>query len=126
MEQCLKDYIKGEKLRGENAYFCEKCNKKVNALKKDTFKFLPNYMILVLSRFDYNYEIQQRYKINDYFKYPRHLDLRKYTKFKDIEEEKMKTDFPNIDDNYFNFDLNGVVVHNGFASSGHYYSLIKD
>lgn len=56
MEESLKDYIKGELLKGENAYFCEKCNKKVIALKKDTFKYLPNHLILVLSRFDYNYE----------------------------------------------------------------------
>ena len=56
MEECLKDYISGEELKGTNAYFCDKCNKKVTALKRDTLKYLPNHLILVLNRFDYNYE----------------------------------------------------------------------
>jgi len=33
---------------------------------------------------------------------------------------------PELDEEYFEFQLKGVVVHNGFASSGHYYSIIKD
>ena len=56
MEECLKDYISGEELKGTNAYFCEKCNKKVTALKRDSLKYLPNHLILVFNRFDYNYE----------------------------------------------------------------------
>lgn len=43
-------------LEGDNAYHCEKCNKKVTALKRTCLKQLPNHMILVLKRFEFNYD----------------------------------------------------------------------
>ena len=32
--ESLKSFIEGEMLEGENAYFCEKCDKKVSTLKR--------------------------------------------------------------------------------------------
>ena len=52
----LKDYIKGDILEGENAYFCEKCEKKVKALRRTSIKVLPTNFILVLKRFEFNLE----------------------------------------------------------------------
>lgn len=43
--------IKGDNLDGDNAYFCERCSKKVSAVKRLCFKKLPDYLILALKRF---------------------------------------------------------------------------
>lgn len=43
--------IEGEILDGENAYYCEACDKKVSALKRISLKKLPNHLIFVLKRY---------------------------------------------------------------------------
>jgi len=47
--------IKGDTLDGDNAYFCERCNKKVSAVKRVSLKQLPNYLIVTLKRFEFDY-----------------------------------------------------------------------
>jgi ubiquitin carboxyl-terminal hydrolase 9/24 len=51
----LKAFIEGEMLEGDNAYKCEKCDKKVDTLKRVTIKKLPNHLFMVLKRFEFNY-----------------------------------------------------------------------
>lgn len=51
-------------LEGDNSYHCEKCDKKVHALKRTSLKKLPNHLILVLKRFEFNYDNMQKVKIN--------------------------------------------------------------
>ena len=43
-----------ERLENDNAYFCDKCNKKVVARKNTITTKWPNSLIIVLKRFDYN------------------------------------------------------------------------
>jgi ubiquitin carboxyl-terminal hydrolase 9/24 len=38
LEHALKEFIKGEVLDGDNAYYCEKCEKKVRCLKRACIK----------------------------------------------------------------------------------------
>jgi len=54
--ESLKTMVEGELLEGDNAYQCEKCEKKVSALMRVCVKQLPNVLIMALKRFDYNYE----------------------------------------------------------------------
>jgi len=42
--------IQGEVLDGDNAYLCEKCDKKITAVRRMCLKKLPNHLILVLKR----------------------------------------------------------------------------
>lgn len=58
---------------------CEKCDKKVDALKRVSIKKLPRYMLMTLKRFDFNFETMQRSKVNDYFEFPMDLNLSEYT-----------------------------------------------
>lgn len=51
LSQALEEFIKGEILEGDNAYFCDKCDKKVKALKRVCVKNLPEILILTLKRF---------------------------------------------------------------------------
>ena len=43
-------------LEGDNAYFCEKCEKKVNTLKRCCIKRMPNILNLVLNRFEFDFD----------------------------------------------------------------------
>lgn len=64
--------------------------------------------------------------MNDYFEFPPDLDMSKYTQEylnKAAKSSEFKLKHPA---EYYNFELVGVVVHNGTADSGHYYSYIKE
>ena len=52
----LESFVEGEILEGDNAYQCEKCNKKVNALKRQCLKKLPKHLILALKRFEFDFD----------------------------------------------------------------------
>ena len=74
----LQAFISGEMLEGENAYYCEKCDKKIDTMKRQCIRKLPNILIVVLKRFNFNLETFQREKINEYFSYTDTLDMRDY------------------------------------------------
>jgi ubiquitin carboxyl-terminal hydrolase 9/24 len=54
--ESLESFVEGEMLEGNNAYHCEKCDKKVSTLKRVCIKRLPRYMILVLKRFEFDFD----------------------------------------------------------------------
>lgn len=58
---------------------CEKCDKKVDAYRRQNIKKLPRYMIMSLKRFDFDYDRMMRIKINDYFEFDQELDMSNYT-----------------------------------------------
>lgn len=53
--------------------------KKVNAKKRTFFLEMPNIFIINLKRFEYDIEIQNRKKLNDYLEFPLELDMEKYS-----------------------------------------------
>ncbi|KAJ6667612.1 hypothetical protein lerEdw1_016733 [Lerista edwardsae] len=75
----LEQYVKGDLLEGANAYHCEKCNKKVDTVKRLLIKKLPPVLAIQLKRFDYDWERECAIKFNDYFEFPRELDMEPYT-----------------------------------------------
>jgi len=77
--EALETYVTGELLDGENAYHCEKCDKHVSAVKRSSIKRLPNMLIIVLKRFDIDYETLLRTKINDCCEFPIRLNMEKYS-----------------------------------------------
>jgi ubiquitin carboxyl-terminal hydrolase 9/24 len=68
--------IKGDTLDGDNAYYCERCNKKVSAVKRVSLKKLPDYLIVTLKRFEFDYEKMMKLKVNEYCEFPTNLNLR--------------------------------------------------
>ena len=42
LQECLQSFVQGEMLDGDNSYFCEKCDKKVPTLRRQSIKKLPN------------------------------------------------------------------------------------
>jgi ubiquitin carboxyl-terminal hydrolase 9/24 len=163
--------VKGELLSDDNKYFCEKCQKKVDAIKRTCVKTLPSVLLLQLKRFDYDWENDRPVKVNDLFTFPMELDMEPYTvealAKRDLEEKlaagnvgqsdnvtasaeeetKISTETqelqPSSQENKVEemetadnqptlppvqsskYELSGVVVHQGTANAGHYYSYVK-
>ncbi|XP_026889014.2 ubiquitin specific peptidase 9 isoform X6 [Electrophorus electricus] len=132
----MEQYVKGDLLEGANAYHCEKCNKKVDTVKRLLIKKLPPVLAIQLKRFDYDWERECAIKFNDYFEFPRELDMEPYTvagvaklEGSDVHPENQQV----IQQNELSevevscssrYRLVGVLVHSGQASGGHYYSYI--
>uniref|UniRef100_H2QZC4 Ubiquitin specific peptidase 9, Y-linked n=1 Tax=Pan troglodytes TaxID=9598 RepID=H2QZC4_PANTR len=119
----LEQYIKGDLLEGANAYHCEKCDKKVDTVKRLLIKKLPRVLAIQLKRFDYDWERECAIKFNDYFEFPRELDMGPYTVagVANLERDNVNSENELTEQKE---QLVGVLVHSGQASSGHYYSYI--
>ncbi|MEJ1281133.1 ubiquitin specific peptidase 9 X chromosome [Cricetulus griseus] len=130
----LEQYVKGDLLEGANAYHCEKCNKKVDTVKRLLIKKLPPVLAIQLKRFDYDWERECAIKFNDYFEFPRELDMEPYTVagVAKLEGDNVNPESQLIQQNEQSeekagstkYRLVGVLVHSGQASGGHYYSYI--
>ena len=141
IKDSLDSFILGEVLEGENAYLCEKCNLKVKTVKRVSIKKLPNYLILVLKRFEYDFDRGMKIKMNDFCEFPMELNMEPYTlqylkrqqkSKKNASEVNLMNEFSNsvsmneIKSNQNIFSLKGAIIHIGNADAGHYYSIIKD
>ncbi|XP_027020658.1 probable ubiquitin carboxyl-terminal hydrolase FAF-X isoform X6 [Tachysurus fulvidraco] len=132
----MEQYVKGDLLEGANAYHCEKCNKKVDTVKRLLIKKLPPVLAIQLKRFDYDWERECAIKFNDYFEFPRELDMEPYTvagvaklEGSDVHPENQQVIQQNEPSEpeapcSSRYRLVGVLVHSGQASGGHYYSYI--
>ncbi|CAH1774066.1 unnamed protein product [Owenia fusiformis] len=145
LEDSLDQFVMGELLDGDNAYFCEKCGEKRNTVKRMCIKTLPPTLCIQLKRFGYDWEANRALKFDDYFKFPWVLDMEPYTaegmaRLEEQEkEEQNQPSTPSKDGTSgniittgarasmaVNYELVGVVVHSGQANAGHYYSFIKE
>ena len=89
-------YVKADRLTGDNKYSCDGCKKKVNALKSTSIHSLPRIMIVDFVRYTFGKKNQE------IIKYPKSLDLKKYTsqaidqlnskKIKGVKVESTKED----------------------------------
>jgi ubiquitin carboxyl-terminal hydrolase 9/24 len=79
VQEGLEAFIQGEMLEGENAYYCEKCDKKVDTLKRTCIKKLPRYIMMGMKRFEFDFDKMIRVKLNDYCEFPMELNMEPYT-----------------------------------------------
>jgi ubiquitin carboxyl-terminal hydrolase 47 len=56
IEESLRNFVDPEKLTGSEQYFCEKCQKKVDAEKGLAYTSFPYLLMLQLKRFDFDYD----------------------------------------------------------------------
>lgn len=68
LDESLDQFVRGEILEGDNAYFCEKCNQKRIAIKRMCIKSLPPVLCIHLKRFSFDWEANKALKFDDYFK----------------------------------------------------------
>jgi len=141
--QSLEKYIVPEKIE---EYKCESCNKKITITKINSLSQLPNVLLIHLQRIYFDYDNQRNEKCNSRLEFPSVLNLKKFTNeeltkkklnkvsVKDSEGENNNRDEVEIEetdevyfkhDNYYEYNLKGVVIHIGSADAGHYYSYIN-
>ena len=61
----IEQHFGVEVLEGDNKYFCEKCNDKVEAQRFTEIVCPPKHLIICFKRFSWNYETMKRVKKND-------------------------------------------------------------
>jgi len=71
----LADYTKAEALEGGDQYFCETCDKKVDATRSARFQSLPPILSIGLNRFTYDMTRYARVKVTTAFGFPTELDM---------------------------------------------------
>ncbi|CAM9828959.1 unnamed protein product [Bubo scandiacus] len=104
----LKDFVKPEKLGGENCFKCSRCDKMVTASKRFTVHRAPKVLTVCLKRF----ELFTGSKISKVVEYPEHLDLHPY--MSETAGEPLL------------YSLYAVLVHGGDScDAGHYYCYAK-
>ena len=110
--ECLQKFIVEEKIED---YHCEKCDKKITNIKKVLIDKIPNILIIHLQRIAFSYETFNMEKINKTITFEKTLNIKDYT------INKNNNDIPS---DYFDYELQGVLIHSGTAQFGHYYSMI--
>ncbi|CAO2169267.1 unnamed protein product [Urochloa humidicola] len=112
LEESLNDYFSEEALDGENQYFCESCQKRVDATRCIKLQSLPPVVNFQLKRYVFLLKTTTKKKISSTFSFPGQLDLGK------------RLSNPTSSCTY---DLAAILIHKGTgANSGHYVAHIKD
>ncbi|KAI0234833.1 Ubiquitin carboxyl-terminal hydrolase 48 [Lamellibrachia satsuma] len=112
LKDCIQEFLKEEKLDGDNQYMCAVCNGKQNAVRQIELCSLPPVLNFQLLRFVFDRKTGCKRKLNTYIQFPEILDMSVYVSRPD--EEVL-------------YDLQAVLIHRGpSANSGHYISYICD
>lgn len=131
LEESLESYVAVELMDGQNQWHCEALNAKVDAEKRTLIRSLPHTLMLHLKRFEWDYETFSRWKVKDKFEFPLSLDMKPFTEEGAAAQAAAGDDSAGNGgdlrpDEYYQYELRGIVVHSGTAFAGHYYSYIKD
>lgn len=78
LQEALNQFVRGEVLEGDNAYYCERCHVKRRTVKRMSVHTLPPVLCLHLKRFDFDWDRQVPIKFSDHFTFPRQLDMSPY------------------------------------------------
>ena len=111
-------------MRGDDKYFCNKCNRKCVAHKRLTLSQIPPILILHFKRFCVEFAAKHHKqgttkKLADHVEFPEVLDFKQLKHLIFEQDQEMEL----IDPEY---ELYGVLVHSGpQLGYGHYYALIK-
>ena len=142
VEEAIEEFVKVQILDGDNQYFCEKCNTKVDAIKGQRIAQLPTALFLHLKRFVFDWETERRTKLISDVSIPFMIDLVDTIGFEtkdptqssqqneptfDLEDslseslqETLKCKFENT-----KYELTSIIVHAGNAQAGHYYAIVR-
>jgi len=109
--EALDNFVEPEILSGDNQYFCDVCQKKVDCKKGLKFKSLPMLLFIQLKRFVFDWAAMKRNKLYNRVEYAKKVDLSKYV---------------NQEEGTMIYDLYGVIVHMGTAMGGHYIAYCQE
>jgi len=150
--EAMKKFVEVERLEGDNQYFCEKCNEKVDAVKGHRLVLPPRVLALHLKRFSFDWNTERRVKDCAEVEVPLSLSIEDLMReeayhdamnslespglaFADTESfsESLWDDIrkseeafaPSTSSEHFVYDLSSIIVHQGSANSGHYFAIVK-
>uniref|UniRef100_A0A8D2ZN75 Ubiquitin carboxyl-terminal hydrolase 48 n=1 Tax=Scophthalmus maximus TaxID=52904 RepID=A0A8D2ZN75_SCOMX len=113
LTECVTEFLKEEKLDGENRYFCESCQSKQSATRRIKLHSLPPTLNLQLMRFVFDRQTGHKKKLNTFISFPEQLDMGPFLEGK--EDQKCV------------YELSAVLIHRGISAySGHYIAHVKD
>jgi len=130
LHSALEKVVQPEELVGPNQWFCEELGEKVDARRGVVYKELPQVLTLHLLRFQFDFELQRRRKITDPLAFPRSLNLDFL--LGDGPQDPQRSLGPEgefkhtVSQRTAQYDLFSILVHQGTADRGHYYSYIRD
>ncbi|XP_030632377.1 ubiquitin carboxyl-terminal hydrolase 48 isoform X2 [Chanos chanos] len=112
LTECITEFLKEEKLDGDNRYFCESCQSKQSATRRIKLHSLPRTLNLQLMRFVFDRQTGHKKKLNTFISFPELLDMG-----------------PFLEGNGDNcvYELSAVLIHRGISAySGHYIAHVRD
>lgn len=111
IETCIEDYCKEEILDDKNKWFCDECNKHVNAAKKLQIWTAPTILVIHIKRFhpiSHSKDSRQiTYPIDD-------LDISNVISPYQLDRSKC-----------YNYSLQSVISHTGTRNHGHYFAYCR-
>jgi uncharacterized UBP type Zn finger protein len=90
LQEGLAKFVQGEMLSGSNAYHCGTCDAKVDTFKRTVIKELPPTLVLHLKRFEFDFDVMRKKKLNGRFPFPAVLDMRPYTVEGVVQAEELQ------------------------------------
>uniref|UniRef100_A0A8C7UJQ9 Ubiquitin carboxyl-terminal hydrolase 48 n=1 Tax=Oncorhynchus mykiss TaxID=8022 RepID=A0A8C7UJQ9_ONCMY len=112
LTECVTEFLKEEKLDGDNRYFCESCQSKQNATRRIKLHSLPHVLNLQLMRFIFDRQTGHKKKLNTFISFPEQLDMGPFLEGKGIKCV---------------YELSAVLIHRGVSAySGHYIAHVRD
>ena len=72
-------YVKPDILEGDNKYHCDKYDRKIDAQRRTFIGKCADTMVISLKRFEFDFERNERKKINDSCEFPETIDLKPWT-----------------------------------------------
>eukprot|EP00112_Aurelia_sp_Birch-Aquarium-sp1_P008102 Seg1889.4 transcript_id=Seg1889.4/GoldUCD/mRNA.D3Y31 product="Ubiquitin carboxyl-terminal hydrolase 48" protein_id=Seg1889.4/GoldUCD/D3Y31 len=113
LKECIKEFLKEEKLENDNKYFCTNCQVKQDATRKIVLQSLPPVLNLQLLRFVFDRNTGLKKKCNSMLRFPEQLDMNEFMQFEDPSQGI--------------YELTAVLIHCGLSAySGHYVAHILD
>ncbi|XP_044042587.1 ubl carboxyl-terminal hydrolase 18 [Siniperca chuatsi] len=114
LEGCMTSFFVHQELRGIDCCFCEQCGKKTPSKQDVKLLSLPPILCVHLKRF--RNSCGQTWKLDCSVIFPENFD------FSEILKDAFSPDFAQNDCKY---TLHAVVVHSGYAMSGHYTAYVR-
>lgn len=113
IQESFENYVELEILNGDNKYDASGYGLQ-DAEKGVIFESFPDVLHVQLKRYEYDFETDTMVKIHDKYEFFDKIDLKPY----------ISKNASNYDEDW-EYQLHGVLVHQGDVSVGHYYAMIK-
>ncbi|TRY94892.1 hypothetical protein DNTS_032992 [Danionella cerebrum] len=111
LTECVTEFLKEERLEGDNRYYCESCQSKQNATRRIKLHSLPRTINFQLMRFVFDRQSGHKKKLNTFISFPEVFDMAPF-----LEGKEKCT-----------FELSAVLIHRGVSAySGHYIAHVRD